>query len=448
MYLCMYIFIEILHDHALMWKDTMDNDDPDTSEHTIRQGGLTPAKVNQKLLFDIQSVLSRLVGKAPQLLGNTTTNLAECWMHIRTKFDGGEVINRSQSGSWQYRCMGAGLRQNLGRTWGPEAWKQATNTSPNKVYSNVAQNSAKIVDKDRKRKATEEAKVSRRRSKYQRTDDTIAARKAYSRHDSGMTPDDVADISSDHLKQLLDGFYSTKVAVNSDEAKQIEEKTRNQANDEYWIAERRLRITASKVGGIAKMRNKTRRSNKVKELLYTGFKGNAATAYGSMKEEETMQLYIAHQRRNGHPNLTVQRCGLFVSPSSPWLAASPDGLVTDPSANDKIGLLEMKNPFSARDKTLSEACSNSSFCLEEKNCKYLLKERHDYYYQIQCQLHCADKSWCDFVVRTKDIYIERIYRNSRWWESHLVKLRTFYFTALLPELACPRHTNGGIREPE
>ncbi len=103
-------------------------------------------------------------------------------------------------------------------------------------------------------------------------------------------------------------------------------------NDEYWMAERHLRITASKVGGIAKMRNTTKRSNKVKALLYTTFKGNAATAYGLLKEEKTTELYIAHQRRNGHLDLTVQKCGLFVSPTNPWIAASPDGVVKDPSA--------------------------------------------------------------------------------------------------------------------
>ena len=59
-------------------------------------------------------------------------------MHIRSKFDGGKVINRSQSGSWEHRCMGAGLRQNMGMEWGPQAWRSMTNTSPNKVFTDVA----------------------------------------------------------------------------------------------------------------------------------------------------------------------------------------------------------------------------------------------------------------------------------------------------------------------
>ena len=94
-----------------MWEETVD-DDPMT-ELEARQGGLTLTNVDPQLYHDIQVKLSRLTGKASQLIGNETTNLAECWMHIRSKFDGEKIINRSQSGSWEHRSMGAGLRQ----TW-------------------------------------------------------------------------------------------------------------------------------------------------------------------------------------------------------------------------------------------------------------------------------------------------------------------------------------------
>jgi hypothetical protein len=73
-----------------------------------------------------------------QLLGNVTTNLAECWMHIRTKFDGGKVINRSQSGSWEYRCMGAGLQHNAGKEWWPVVWSKMNQSSPNQLFTDTA----------------------------------------------------------------------------------------------------------------------------------------------------------------------------------------------------------------------------------------------------------------------------------------------------------------------
>jgi len=76
------------------------------------------------------------VGKAPELIGkvNTTiqalfnncyitgnfaTNLAESWMHIHSKLDGGKKINRIQSGFWQGRLAGAGFRCNMGPSCGP-----------------------------------------------------------------------------------------------------------------------------------------------------------------------------------------------------------------------------------------------------------------------------------------------------------------------------------------
>lgn len=108
---------------------------------------------------------------------------------MRSKFDGEKVINRSQSGSWEHRCMGAGLQQNMDREWGTHAWKAMTTSSPNKVFTNATEHSTKKLNKDRKRKATEKFKEQRRRSKYTRIDDTPAARRAYSRHDGGITPD-------------------------------------------------------------------------------------------------------------------------------------------------------------------------------------------------------------------------------------------------------------------
>ena len=45
--------------------------------------------------------------------------------------------------------------------------------------------------------------------------------------------------------------------------------------------------------------------------------------------------------------------------------------------------------------------------------------------------------WCDLVVRTQDMYIERIYYDNNFWTTVIEKLREFYFTAILPELLFP-----------
>ena len=123
MCVCAYIpsdiFTGVITDQERLWQETM-TDDPAT-EKEARRGGHTPTDITPKMLHDVQVALSRLVAKVYQLIDNQTTNLAECWMHICSKYDGGKVINRSQSGSWEHRCMGAGLQQNMGKDWGPRA---------------------------------------------------------------------------------------------------------------------------------------------------------------------------------------------------------------------------------------------------------------------------------------------------------------------------------------
>ncbi len=307
------------------------------------------------------------------------------------------------------------------------------------------------MSKEKKRKGKDEVKRQRRMKKISKKDNSTQARQAYSRHDGGISPDEVnEDISPEHLDELKQGYCQTKVVVTPTEVKTIEINTRQQADSPEWLIKRRKRITSSMVGGIAKMRSTTKRAKKVENLLYTKFRGNAATRYGSAMEETAKQHYQTHQQEHGHPGLRVNSCGLCVSLEDPWLAASPDGLVKDPSdTSHPLGLVEIKNPYATRSQTLMEASKKSSFCLEHDNDKSLfkLKTRHDYYFQIQTQLYCTGRHWCDFVLRMeKELLIEQIYVDATWQHINLPKLKKFYFSTLLPELASPRHHKGGIRE--
>lgn len=221
------------------------------------------------------------------------------------------------------------------------------NISPSKAFSDVAKRSAKKYSKEKKHKASDIVKKQRRLKKYSRNNNSVQAKKAYSRHDGGLTPDDVDDdISPEHLEGLKNGFYETKVVVTPEEAKAIEQQTREQADCEEWIGERRKRLTASMVGGVAKMRSTTKKSKRVENLLYTRFRGNAATRYGAVMEDTAKHEYQTYQQQHGHPGLKVDNCGLFVSLNHPWLAATPDGIVNDPSdATQPLGLLEIKKPI-------------------------------------------------------------------------------------------------------
>ena len=210
-----------------------------------------------------------------------------------------------------------------------------THDFPNKVFSTVADNAVKKAEENRKRKTIDKAKEGRRKSKYIRMDDTAAARSAYNRRDGGISPEEVDDnIPSDELEWLKTTFYEMKVVITEDKAKEIVTNTRNQADSELWTTERRKRMTASRVGNIAKMRNTTKTSTKVKNTLFI-VPLEATTLLDMVRignEDKACQEYITYLRGRGCLDWNVAVCELFVCVAKPWLAASPDGIICN--AND------------------------------------------------------------------------------------------------------------------
>ena len=76
-----------------------------------------------------------------------------------------------------------------------------------------------------------------------------------------------------------------------------------------------------------------------------------------------------------------------------------------------------------------------SFLISERKTNQLhLKENHDYYHQVQGQLHIANKMCCDLVIWTQeDLAIIRIARDDNW-AMNIDKLINFYFQKFLPEV--------------
>ena len=119
----------------------------------------------------------------------------------------------------EHRCMGAGLQQNMGKTWGPAVWSKMTNSSSNQVCINATESMAKKAESDCKRKTTETAKEARHR------DNSETAQKAYSRHDDDAVPDEVTDnVPPDFLKEMMMSYYNAKVRVTAADSLEIDQK--------------------------------------------------------------------------------------------------------------------------------------------------------------------------------------------------------------------------------
>ena len=95
-------------------------------------------------------------------------------------------------------------------------------------------------------------------------------------------------------------------------------------------------------------------NSSIRNLLYSKFRGNRATECGLLQEDVSRSKYL-EVKKIGSPDFLVTKSGLVISHKHPWLAASPDGFVYDPDSDPSQGLVEFKNPYAARDKTVEEA---------------------------------------------------------------------------------------------
>lgn len=58
-----------------------------------------------------------------------------------------------------------------------------------------------------------------------------------------------------------------------------------------------------------------------------------------------------------------------------------------------------------------------------------------YYFTGACQFFCTKRSYCDFVVWTKEeMYVERIYPDEDFWLDNVARCKHIFVTAILPEL--------------
>ena len=136
--------------------------------------------------------------------------------------------------------------------------------------------------------------------------------------------------------------------------------------------------------------------------------------------------------------MQIESCGLYVDKSLPWLAASPDAIITDLSkANHSKGCLEVKCLYVCEKRTVTDACKNvSGFCLAEVDGRIELSKSHMYFYQVQTQIHVTCLHWCDFCVWSPlgEPFIQRIEYDKVFMDIMLVKAQNFYFNKFLPAI--------------
>lgn len=166
-----------------------------------------------------------------------------------------------------------------------------------------------------------------------------------------------------------------------------------------WFAERRGKVTASRVADVVartKSGYSASRANYAAQLIAERLTGevaesysNAAMQWGNDTEPHARAAYEFMQ------DADVELVGLVPHPTITASGASPDGLV------GQHGLVEIK-------------CPNTSTHIDT-----LLgaKVPTKYITQIQWQLACTGRMWCDFasfdprMPESMRLYVERVYRD-------------------------------------
>lgn len=166
-----------------------------------------------------------------------------------------------------------------------------------------------------------------------------------------------------------------------------------------WFAARKNRLTASAVGAVLGQAPYMTREDVMRMMVraYHGaereFTGNIATGYGEANEDGARWQY---ELETGNDVTKA-----FFDTFEDWLGASSDGYV----GND--GLVEIKCPYSKKIKPLAD-------------------QAH-YYSQIQVQLICTGRKWCDFFTWTPDATnCERVEVDHKWRDENIPILRQFY----------------------
>lgn len=195
--------------------------------------------------------------------------------------------------------------------------------------------------------------------------------------------------------------------------------------DPQWYEARKGRITASRVGAILGLSKYRTASDVLREMVREcrgaprEFDGNDATRYGEAHEADAIDAY---EQRFG---TIVVPSPLVPHPQYEFLAASPDGLVGD------RGLVECKCPYRARYTAPSA----------------------EYIAQMQLQMLCTDRDWCDFVIwrEGEPIIVERVQRDPEWLTSNVEALSNFmleYDEAIASKEASAPHLVDKERDDE
>ena len=221
----------------------------------------------------------------------------------------------------------------------------------------------------------------------------------------------------------LPGMYTDQAIKN------LEGATVSQSQSGVWKSHRHGRLTASVFGEVIHHMRGGRKSRTLVDKVVCPPKPlrTEAVLWGN-KHEEAAQIAALEALQPLHKGLKVRKAGLFVCKEAPYLAASPDGILSCDCCGQT--LLEVKCPFSMRNSAPDEA----GF-LDEN---HVLRDDHVYMYQVQGQMMVTGMMsvyFCVFVPGHIP-HILHIKRDESQISLMRRELERYYVNEVMPALIC------------
>ena len=170
---------------------------------------------------------------------------------------------------------------------------------------------------------------------------------------------------------LVRSLYEEHVCISPSEAVKIEACTRSQTLLDLWRNERKLKISALIMKTVCHRKHNTNVKSFITSKLSPKAIKSPAINYGKVHEDTAIKCYIEYQK---YTQLIICKCGLYINPAIPWLAATLDSVV---EIDQEMRCFEVKCPFVCKTKqTAVAALEQPSFCLQSNNSALQLKRTH------------------------------------------------------------------------
>ena len=250
--------------------------------------------------------------------------------------------------------------------------------------------------------------------------------------------DDIVILSSSK-NEFLENLYSIMSVEN---IQKIENITRGQAENKKWFTFRSGVITGSKAHEVmTKMRKVQNRSGGCIDMWSLNQKISGRTfidpnvpalKYGRDYESEAVESFRIEMLKS-HKGVKISNCGLYILKEMPFIAASPDGIVSCECCD--ISCLEIKCPYSINYTSPTAENVNLPYLTRADDGMLCLKQSHKYYTQCQMQMVATGLQKTYFVIWTPHgISIEVIKFDENFWKSLKEQLHMYYTTSYLDSL--------------